>query len=69
MKKERMREPIEIWREGAGMLKGMELESWLCVFPQTLLRIIEALIVSTALMEDAVISLFSLVSVSIAHAS
>ena len=40
LKKERVREPIEIeppsWREGAGKLKGMELESWLCVFPQTL---------------------------------
>lgn len=45
------------------------LKGFHCVFPQTPLWITDALIVSTALMEDTVIPLLSLVSATIALAS
>lgn len=45
------------------------LKGFHCAYPQTLLWIADAFIVSTTLMEDAVIPLLSLVSVTIALAS
>lgn len=45
------------------------LKGFHCVFLETLLWILDIFIVSTALMEDAVIPLLSLVFITTAHAS
>lgn len=45
------------------------LKGFHCVFPETLLCITDATVVSTAVMEDAVILFLSLASVTIACAS